>query len=50
MFAITHRIDEKDPETDPYDGGDVLSIGYTAATIMELPRGFNIPVSVQLAM
>ena len=30
----------------PYDGGDASTLGYTAAAIMELAYGFNIPVHV----
>ena len=46
LLEITRRIYEEDPENDPYDGGDASTLGYTAATIMELAYGFNIPVHV----
>ena len=46
LLEITRRIYEEDPENDPYDGGDASTLGYTAAAIMELATGFNIPVHV----
>ena len=46
LLDRTLRIYEEDPENDPFDDGDVPSIGYTAATIMELTRGCNIPAHV----
>ena len=46
LLEITRRIYEEDPENDPYDGSDVSTLGYTAAAIMELACGFNIPVHV----
>ena len=46
LLEITRRIYEEDPENDPYDDGGASTIGCTAATIMELACGFNIPVHV----
>ena len=47
LLEITQRIYEEDPENDPYNNDcDAPIVGYTAAAIMELARGFNIPVHV----
>ena len=46
LLEITRRKYEEDPENDPYDDGGASTIGYTAAAIMELACGFNIPVHV----
>ena len=43
LLEISRRIYEEDPDNDP---GDVPIVGYTAATIVELARGFNIPVHI----
>ena len=45
-LETTRRIYEEDPENDPYDGGNVSTLGYTVAASMELASGFHIPVHV----
>ena len=47
LLDSTRRIYAEDPDNDPYDDGGASTIGYTAAAIMELTYGFNIPVHVK---
>lgn len=46
LLEITRRIYEEDPDNGPYNDGDAPNVGYSAAAILELARGFSIPVHV----